>query len=380
MKPHPLHIGIVCYPSIGGSGILASELGNELAQLGHHIHFISYELPFRVQLEHPNVYFHKVNINEYELFKYPDYSLPLAVKMLHVHQRYPLDVLHVHYAVPHAMSAVMARDMIPKGSKIPCVITTLHGTDTTLIGTDPNYQPIIKWAIEHSCGVTTVSKSLKKDTQRIFETDKKIQVIHNFFKPKLVSRSRADIRTELGVSADAILITHLSNLRPVKRIEDLLTAFSQMKQRDNAKLLLLSGGNFEPYQVLVDQLGIGKDLIVKERVFDIENYLNASDIGFYTSEYESFGLAMLEAMHYGNAVVATRTGGIPEVIEENISGLLCDVGDTSAMALALDSLVVDTDFRQLLGNAAQAQAVERFDALRQVKAYETYYREVMGSK
>src|ERR1035438_9317269 len=264
----PLRIGITCYPSVGGSGILASALGEELARRGHEAHFISYERPFRLPADAPRLFFHPVVINSYELFKYPDYTLPLSVKMAEVSRDHALDVLHVHYAVPHATAAILARSMLPSAQQ-PRVVTTLHGTDTTLLGADPGYGPAIHHALTHSDAVTTVSYFLKQETQRVLGFDGPMEVIHNFFEPRPARRSREAVRRELGLRDEAMIL-HSSNLRPVKRIDLLLETAARIQPRESFKLVILAGGNFAPFVPEVRRLGLEDRVIVRENVTDIE--------------------------------------------------------------------------------------------------------------
>src|SRR3954470_19042774 len=240
-----LKIGITCYPSVGGSGILASALGENLARLGHEVHFISYERPFRLPPDSDRVHFHPVVINDYDLFKYPDYTLPLSVRMAEVSRDYRLDVLHVHYAVPHATAAILARAMLPPDRQ-PRVVTTLHGTDTTLLGRDPGYGPAIRHALMSSDAVTAVSAWLADETRRLLAVDRPIDVIHNFFEPKPPTRSREEVRRELGLRDEAMIV-HVSNLRPVKRIDLLLDAVARVRPREAFKLVVLAGGDFSPF-------------------------------------------------------------------------------------------------------------------------------------
>ncbi|HYV33835.1 MAG TPA: N-acetyl-alpha-D-glucosaminyl L-malate synthase BshA [Candidatus Limnocylindria bacterium] len=373
-----LKIGIVCYPTVGGSGIVASQLGNELANLGHQVHFISYDPPFRLNLKKRNITFHKVVLNEYSLFKYPDYTLPLSVKMVAVANKYNLDIMHVHYAVPHATAALLAKDISNKeGIKFPHVITTLHGTDITLLGRDKNLMPVIKYAIEYSCGVTAVSNSLKKDTLKVLKTKKDIQVIHNFYTPLPISKSRTSIRKGLKIKDNDFLAIHLSNLRPVKRIPDLLKIMAKSKSHKHIKLLILAGGDFKPYQKLVKQLGIGNKIIVKENVLDIENYINAADVGLYTSGEESFGMGVLEAMAYQKPVLATNAGGIPEFMQNGKTGYLFNVGAVNDFAKKLIELSLDPKKTAQLGQNAKHRASTGFCSQVIVKQYEDYYRKIM---
>jgi N-acetyl-alpha-D-glucosaminyl L-malate synthase BshA len=374
--PRPLRIGITCYPSVGGSGILASSLGEELAARGHDVHFISYERPFRVSADGPRLHFHPVEINDYSLFKYPDYTLPLSVKMAEVSDAVGLDVLHVHYAVPHATAAVLARSMLPP-ERQPRVVTTLHGTDTTLLGRDPGYGPAIRHALVCSDAVTAVSQWLSDETHRLLVFDRPIEVIHNFFAPRQPVRTRAEVRAQLGVGREALLI-HLSNLRAVKRIDLLLDAAARIRPRDSFKLLILAGGEFTPFVDHVRRLGIADHVIVRQRVNDIEDYLQAADIGVFTSESESFCLSLLETACFGCPSVATQVGGIPEVIQADRSGLLVPPGDADAVARAVETLIASPDQRATLGRAARQRALDHFTPDIIVPKYEALYRRVCG--
>src|SRR5580700_8487748 len=288
----PLKIGITCYPSVGGSGILATALGEELAQRGHEVHFISYERPFRLPADVPRLHFHPVVINDYDLFKYPDYTLPLSVKMAEVSRDYQLDVLHLHYAVPHATAAILARSMLPSEQQ-PRVVTTLHGTDTTLLGYDPAYGPAILHALTCSDAVTTVSEFLKQETQRVLSFDGPMEVIHNFFEPRAPQRSREEMRLELGFRDEAMVL-HSSNLRLLKRIDLLLETVALIRPRESFKLVILAGGDFSPFAGEVRRLGLEDRVIVRDNVRDMEDYLQAADIGLFASETESFCLSILE--------------------------------------------------------------------------------------
>jgi N-acetyl-alpha-D-glucosaminyl L-malate synthase BshA len=369
-----LRIGITCYPSVGGSGILASALGEELARRGHEVHFISYERPYRMPADAPRLQFHPVVINDYELFKYPDYTLPLSVKMAEVARDHALDVLHVHYAVPHATAAILARSMLPEGRR-PRVVTTLHGTDTTLLGRDAGYGPAIRHALMQSDAVTAVSAWLRSETHRLLDVDRPIDVIHNFFAPKSPRRAREDVRRELGLRDEA-LIVHLSNLRPIKRIGLLLDTVARIRPADAFKLVILAGGDFAPFADQVARLGIGDRLLVRENVLDIEDYLQAADLGLFTSASESFCLSILEAMWFGCPSVSTTVGGIPEVVKSGETGVLVPEPDPDALARAVDALLRDPAGRARLGQAAKARAQNSFSADAIVPQYEALYRRV----
>jgi L-malate glycosyltransferase len=370
----PLKIGITCYPSVGGSGILAAALGEELARRGHEVHFISYERPFRMPANAPRLFFHPVVINDYGLFKYPDYTLPLSVKMAEVSRDHQLDILHVHYAVPHATAAILARSMLPPEQQ-PRVVTTLHGTDTTLLGADPGYGPAIHHALTHSDAVTTVSNFLKQETQRVLGFGGPMEVIHNFYEPRPARRSREAVRRELGLREE-VMVFHSSNLRPLKRIDLLLETAARIRPRESFKLVVLAGGDFSPFADDVRRLGLADRVVVRENVTDMEDYLQAADLGLFTSATESFCLSILEAMCFACPSVATSVGGIPEVIADNVTGRLVPFGDADKLASAAKNLIQDATLRGNLGRAAQARARELFSAQAIVPRYEMLYRRV----
>ena len=376
MPARALRIGITCYPSVGGSGILASALGEELAARGHEVHFISYERPFRMPVDAPRVFFHPVEVNGYELFRYPDYTLPLSVKMAEVSRKHRLDVLHVHYAVPHATAAVLAKTMLPEESR-PRIIATLHGTDTTLLGKDPGYGPAIRHALENVDAVTAVSDYLRTETGRLVGVRRPIDVIHNFFEPKNPTRSRDEVRAELGVK-DEVLLLHLSNLRPVKRIPLMLQSVARIQSRRPCKLLILAGGDFDEFIPLVRELGLEERLTVQNNVLDVDNYLQAADLGIFTSETESFCLSLLELMAFGIPSVSTRVGGIPEVVDHGLDGLLVDEPDPARLGAEMQRLVDDPSRRAALGAAATIKARTAFSAEAIVPKYEALYRRVLA--
>lgn len=367
-----LRIGITCYPSVGGSGVLATALGADLAGRGHEVHFISYERPFRLPADAPRLHFHAVAINDYGLFRFPDYTLPLSVRMAEVSRDHRLDVLHVHYAVPHATAAILARSMLPREQQ-PRVVTTLHGTDTTLLGYDPGYAPAIRHALTCSDAVTAVSEYLKRETQRVLDFGAPIEVIHNFFAPRLPRRSVQEVRRELGLGSEVVVV-HSSNLRQGKRVDLLLETAARVRPRDAFRLLILAGEPFAPFAEHVRRLGLTDRVIVREKVNDIEDYLQVADIALFTSDAESFCLSILEAMCFGCPSVSTDVGGIPEVVEDNKSALLVPAGDVPALASALEALIRDEPRRRALGLAAQARARELFSADVIVPRYEALYR------
>jgi L-malate glycosyltransferase len=373
MESGPLKIGIACFPLIGGSGILATALGSELARRGHEVYLFSYALPVRLDLPQEGLHFHRIEFADNALFPCPDYTLPLAVKMAEVARSQQLDLYHVHYAVPHALAACLASQIV--GPSAPRIVTTLHGSDTTLLGQDPDYRTAIEHALVHSDAVTAVSQNLRKQTQEIFSLKRAIDVIPNFFAPNKPKRSREEVRRDLGVS-DKFLVLHMSNLRPVKRIDLLLRTVAMSKNRARLRLLILAGGPFEPYEPLLDELGIRDIVIVRQNMSAVEEYLEAADAGLYTSQYESFGLGILETVFHGKPVVAFRVGGIPEVLGDSYP--LYPFGDVTAAASALDALVQDPNLARELGEQTGVRARERFSADRVVPQYEALYRRIVA--
>ncbi len=374
----PLKIGITCYPLIGGSGILATALGSELALRGHDVHFFSSAKPVRLDLAQPRIFFHEVIVNEYSLFTYPDYTLPLAVKMAQIAREAELDVFHVHYAVPHATAAYLAVQMLNgKGTCAPKIITTLHGTDTTLLGQDPSYRPAIEHALSHSEAITTVSESLRAETVETFQLQQPVEVIRNFFVPSPRQRSRDEIRGELGLTDNEFLLVHISNVRPLKRIDLLLQAFAAATSDRPLRLLVLAGSDFAPYEPLLEQLGLRDRVFVKEAVREVEEFLNAADAGLYTSESESFGLSILETLFHGKPVVAFGIGGIPEVVVDGETGFLHPFGDVRAVASSLARLADDPVLAARLGAAGRQRAETLFTADQIVPQYEALYRRVL---
>jgi len=297
--------------------------------------------------------------------------------MAEVTRDHGLDVLHVHYAVPHATAALLARSMLPQGSR-PRIVTTLHGTDTTLLGRDPGYGPAIRHALEHSDAVTTVSAYLRRETEQLLAIDRPIEVIHNFFTVRPFRRVRAEVRRELGVGNEA-LVVHASNLRPLKRIDLLLEAMARVRPADSFRLLILAGGDFSPYASEVRRLGLADRVIVRQNVGEIEDYLQAADLGLFTSEIESFCLSLLETMSLGIPSVATAVGGIPEVMEAGVTGLLAPFGDANGLARAVESLVRDPGRRSELGDAARRRARALFSADVIVPRYEELYSRVCSA-
>ena len=357
--------------------MLASALGEELARRGHDVHFISYERPFRLSDGAERVSFHPVVINDYGLFKYPDYTLPLSVKMAEVSEEHCLDVLHVHYAVPHATAAVLARSMLPPAHQ-PRIVTTLHGTDTTLLGADAGYAPAIRHALAQSDAVTAVSGFLREETRRVLAVERSIDVIHNFFAPRPPRRTREETRRALGLAPGETLLVHASNLRPLKRIDLLLQTVARLRPRGAFRLLVLAGGDWRPFEEDARRLGVADRLLILRDVGDVEEYFQAADVALFTSESESFCLGILEAMFFGCPSVAMSVGGIPEVVADGVGGRLVPFGDVDAAARATEELLDDAAGREAMGEAARRRAEAHFAAGVIVPQYEALYRRVCG--
>ncbi|HTS05183.1 MAG TPA: N-acetyl-alpha-D-glucosaminyl L-malate synthase BshA [Candidatus Eisenbacteria bacterium] len=378
-----MKIGITCYPTYGGSGVVATELGLELAHRDHEIHFISYAQPIRLRGDdEPNIHFHEVEVSRYPLFDYPPYDLALATRMAEVAQLYDLDLLHVHYAIPHSVSALLARQMLaagPRGKRLPFV-TTLHGTDITLVGLDRSYLPITRYSIEQSDGVTAISNYLKDRTQRVFDVKNKIEVIYNSVNCDVYYRNTelADqLRREYAPDGQRVLV-HLSNFRPVKRVNDVIEIFDRVRKKIPARLLLIGDG---PDRSVAEwsavQKGIHDDVLFLGKQDQIYEKLSIADIMLLPSELESFGLAALEAMACEVVPISTRAGGIPEVVDHGTSGYLADVGDVETMSRYAIELLSDENHLREMGKRARAVAMERFCSTKIVKQYEDFYRRIL---
>ena len=348
-----MRIGMVCYPTFGGSGVVATELGKALAARGHEVHFITYDQPVRLGSFRPNVFYHEVRIAQYPLFDYPPYELVLASKMVEVVRQQNLDLLHVHYAIPHASSAYMAKRILAEEGRNLPVVTTLHGTDITLLGKDPGFEPVISFAINQSDAVTAVSTSLRSDTYKLFGINKDIEVIPNFVCPDHFKDLKGKDREQFTSSSEHLLC-HISNFRPVKRVVDVIQTFALLTERMPAKLLMVGDG---PDRSAAEREA--RDLGVAEQVFflgKLKNPLEAlaiSDLFLLPSESESFGLAALEAMACGVPVVATEAGGLPEVIRHGVSGMLSPVGDTGQMADHAEFLLSPANLERFREQALQ---------------------------
>jgi N-acetyl-alpha-D-glucosaminyl L-malate synthase BshA len=376
-----MKIGITCYPTYGGSGVVATELGLELAERGHEVHFISYAQPIRLSGPHPNIHYHEVEVSRYPLFEYPPYDLALASRMAEVAELYDLDLLHVHYAIPHSVSALLARQMMaakPRGRKLPFV-TTLHGTDITLVGLDRSYLPITRFSIEQSDGVTAISQYLRERTLREFDIRNNIQVIYNFVNCDVYVRSEnaAEARKEYAPNGERVLL-HLSNFRPVKRVTDCIEVFDRVRKQIPAKLLMIGDGpDRSRAEWLAVQKGIHNDVIFLGKQELVQEKLAIADILLLPSELESFGLAALEGMACEVVPIATKVGGIPELIEHGKSGYLAEVGDVDTMARYANELLGNEEALRAMGKASRAVAQSRFCASRIIPQYEEFYRRVL---
>jgi N-acetyl-alpha-D-glucosaminyl L-malate synthase BshA len=376
-----MKIGITCYPTYGGSGVVATELGMELAQRGHDVHFISYAQPIRLTEPQPHIHYHEVEVSRYPLFDYPPYDLALATRMAEVAELYELDLLHVHYAIPHSVSALLARQMLaagPSHRKLPFV-TTLHGTDITLVGLDRSYLPITRYSIEESDGVTAISQYLRDITIREFDIKNHIEVISNFVNCDVYVRDAdAPKRREEYASANERILVHLSNFRPVKRLTDVVEIFDRVRKKVPSKLLLVGDGpDRSKAEWLAVQKGIHDHVIFLGKQDRVQEKLAIADVMLLPSELESFGLAALEAMACKVVPIATRVGGIPEVIEHGKSGYLANVGDVDTMAQYAIDLLSDDAALRTMAQQPRVAAQTRFCSSKIIPHYEEFYRRVL---
>jgi N-acetyl-alpha-D-glucosaminyl L-malate synthase BshA len=371
-----MKIGIVCYPTFGGSGVVATELGKALAQRGHQIHFITYAQPIRLDFFSENIWYHEVNISSYPLFQYPPYESALAGKMVDVVKYEKLDLLHVHYAIPHATSAFLAKQILKQqGLDIP-VITTLHGTDITIVGKDPSLRPVITFSINESDGVTAVSNDLKQETIDTFRVDKDIQVIYNFVDLERFHRQEKDHFKRFICPNGEKLLVHASNFRPVKRIEDAILVFAKVKEFIPSKLVLIGDGEERPnIERLVRKLGISEDVRFLGKLEAMEEVLSVADLFIMPSEKESFGLAALEAMACKVPVISSNTGGLGELNIHGVTGFLSDVGDIDDM---VKNALYILDEAHLEGFKERAlERAQEFNMDTIVKQYEEYYSTIV---
>ena len=370
-------IGILCYPTYGGSGIVATELGMTLANKGYEIHFISDHLPARLEMTNPNIFFHKVNLQFYPLFQYQPYDIALSSMIYRVVSLYKLDLLHVHYAIPYAYAAFMAKQMLREEGKDIPLVTTLHGTDITLVGQHPSYKCAVQFSINQSDKITTVSESLRKYTLQFFNINKDIQVINNFIDNELFIRCTKCDRSQFATPEEKILI-HTSNLRPIKRIGDVLQIFKNVNSKIPSKLVIIGEG--PDMEIVTEFLEINPDLIDRIRLLgktkDLYKILELSDLFLLPSSQESFGLAALEAMAAYTPIVSSNAGGIPEVNIDGETGFLANVGDVDKMSADAIKILSDENLLQRMKENAKKQAI-RFDIKNIIPQYETMYEQVL---
>lgn len=373
-----LRIGIVCYPTYGGSGAVATELGRLLARRGHTIHFISLSRPFRLLNDfHENIFHHEIGGENYPLFQGQLYTISAAVKITEIVKRAGLDLVHLHYALPHAISAWLAREMLGEQGTIP-ILTTLHGTDITLVGSKPSFYPAVKLGLDHSDRLTAVSKWLSIETCKLFKLCDGIEVIHNFVDTTIFTPECGGcVRAHYAAEGEKILM-HISNFRPVKRIADVVAIFARVNERMPSRLLLIGDGpDREKASLVAEERGVSDRVLMLGKQPGVEHFLPLADLFLFPSDGESFGLAALEAMACEVPVVGVRAGGLPEVVTDGETGALRSLGDVYAMAEAAIEILSDKDKRREMGRAARRRAIEKFEAGIIVPRYEALYREMI---
>jgi len=373
-----MNIGIVGYPTYGGSGVVATELSKGLAARGHRVHFLSYARPQRLDAFNTNIMFHEVTVNAYPLFEFPPYDLALASHMVNLIEHEKLDLLHVHYAIPHATSAYLAKQIMgDRARKVP-IITTLHGTDITIVGSDPSYLPVVNFSINQSDGVTAVSDYLRDETYARFDIHNEIEVIPNFVDLDVFKRSNKSHFRKAICNDDEMIITHVSNFRKVKRVEDVVRTFAYLRNHGvKAKLLMLGDGPERiPLETLCRELGVCSDTRFLGKQDNVEEILSVTDLFLMPSASETFGLAALEAMSCSVPVISSNVGGLPELNRDGITGYTCDVGDTDAMGAAAVKMLTDKDLHKKMAKAARARA-EDFEQEKVIAQYEAYYMRVL---
>ncbi|HJU89802.1 MAG TPA: N-acetyl-alpha-D-glucosaminyl L-malate synthase BshA [Gemmatimonadaceae bacterium] len=375
-----MNIGITCYPTYGGSGAVATELGIALAARGHEVHFITYQQPFRLPSFLPRVYFHEVDVVRYPLFEYPPYDLALAVRMHEVVREYGVELLHAHYAIPHATSAWITREMLQDRGSDVRIATTLHGTDITLVGQDPSFQPITKFSIERSDGLTAVSEYLKRETYQAFGcTGCAVEVIHNFVDTTVYDRTRYPPMLRELVGNGRKLIMHVSNFRPVKRVRDIVRVFARVQKKIPSALVLVGDG---PDRVDADEearsLGVRDSVYFLGKLEAVAPLLSSADLFLLPSTNESFGLSALEALACGVPVVGSRVGGVPEVVRDGETGVLCEVGDVDGMAAAALDILGDQSTWTRMSELGAADSRKRFSLPDIVAKYEAFYERLLA--
>lgn len=371
-----LKIGITCYPTVGGSGVIATELGKMLAERGHEIHFISSSIPFRLNKMYPNIYYHQVEVKKYAVFQYPPYDLALSSKMAEVINREELDLLHVHYAIPHAVCAILAKQMSNRDVKI---VTTLHGTDITVLGYDPSLAAGIRFGIEKSDLVTAVSNSLIAQTHEVIEPNKEILPVYNFIDERIYRKVDAShLKKELAISDTEKVVIHVSNFRGVKRVTDVVQAFKQIANQIPAKLLLVGDGpEMSKVTKLVDELQLRQKVLFLGKQENLEELYSLSDLMLLLSEKESFGLVALEAMACGVPVIGTNVGGIPEVIVPNETGYICELGDIEDIAEHSIKLLTDEKKHTQFSQRSISRVRDYFKADIIVDQYIEIYKSIL---
>jgi len=375
-----LNIAIVCYPTFGGSGVVATELGIALSAKGHEIHFITYHQPVRLEaLQHPNIYFHEVNVPDYPLFKYQPYELALSSRLVDVIKNAQIDVLHVHYAIPHAYAAYMAKKMLlDEGIQIP-IVTTLHGTDITLVGSHPFYRPAVTFSINHSDRVTAVSESLRQDTLRLFDIKTKIEVIPNFIDVEKIESVGKPCERSLLAQKEEKILTHISNFRPLKRIMDVIAIFEQLSSEIPCKLMMVGEGPEKIKAIdYVEKKGLDDKILFLGNSNEIDKILCYSDLFLLPSEKESFGLSALEAMAHGVPVISSNAGGISEVNKQGYSGFLAPIGDIDTMSARAKDLLLNKKLHSKFKKQAKQQA-SLFSLDKIVGKYEAIYSDAAAS-
>ncbi|SFL85441.1 N-acetyl-alpha-D-glucosaminyl L-malate synthase BshA [Gracilibacillus orientalis] len=372
-----LKIGIICYPSVGGSGIIATELGKMLAKQGHEIHFITSSVPFRLNSFNPNIYFHEVELNHYPVFQYPPYDLALATKVAEVIDTEQLDIIHAHYAVPHAICAILAKQMAKHPVKI---VTTLHGTDITVLGIDHSLKKMIQFGIEQSDAVTAVSESLVKQTKEMLRIERPIHVVYNFVnEQEYQPDDKEELKQKFGIEKDEKVLIHISNFRKVKRLEDVIRTFAAVYKETPARLLLIGDGpEYGPIYDLVRELQLEQVVHFLGKQKNIPSLLSIADIKLLLSEKESFGLVLLEAMACGVPCIGSNVGGIPEVIEDGATGYIEELGDIDAFAARTLELINDTNKWQIFSDKAKERVLQHFSSDKIKQQYENLYTEVLG--
>ncbi|MEY8870136.1 N-acetyl-alpha-D-glucosaminyl L-malate synthase BshA [Meridianimaribacter flavus] len=372
-----MKIGIVCYPTFGGSGVVATELGLELSKRGHEIHFITYSQPVRLELLSTKVHFHEVNVPEYPLFHYQPYELALSSKLVDMVKLHGIEILHVHYAIPHAYAAYMAKKMLQEEGIYVPIVTTLHGTDITLVGNHPFYKPAVTFSINKSDAVTSVSESLKEDTLRLFDIKNDIEVIPNFIDVGKYKHTFTDCQRGMMANEDEKIITHISNFRPVKQITDVVKVFYNIQKEIPAKLMMVGEGpERKPAEQLCEQLGISDKVIFFGNSNEVDRILCFSDLFLLPSITESFGLAALEAMVSGVPVISSNTGGIPEVNIEGVTGFLSNVNDVESMSKNAVHILSNEERLATFKQNAREEAA-KFDIHKIVPQYEAIYKDTL---